>query len=204
MKIVVIGSSTGGPKALDVLFSKLPADFPAPVMVAQHLTREFTASLAKRLDSAGPLTVSEAEEGQVVERGQGYVIPGDQHFFFTRRQGQQAQSLAKPGGQASPDIRIHLLPAKELPKPSIDMGFTSCAEHFGPQTIGVILSGMGEDGLIGANAIKQLGGKILVQDEPTSVVFGMGRRVVEAGLADEVLPLEKIAGRLVELIQNEK
>jgi len=181
-KIVVIGSSTGGPRALAELFSQLPANFPAPVIVAQHLTSQLTTSLAARLDRVSPLPVTEVRDNEQIMPGHAYVIPGDFHFFFT------------------PGPRIHLLAAKKLPKPSIDMGLVSCAEHFGPRTIGVILSGMGDDGLVGAKAVKQLGGKILIQDEPTSVIFGMGARVKEAGLADEVLPLEKIAKRLVELV----
>lgn len=181
MKIVVIGSSTGGPSALAEIFSQLPVDFPAPVIVAQHLTSQMTASLAQRLDRISPLSVAEVKSDEQIVPKHAYVVPGDFHFFFTL------------------GPRIHLLAAKRLPKPSIDMGLVSCAEHFGSKTIGVILSGMGDDGVIGAKTVKQLGGKILVQDEPTSVIFGMGARVVEAGLADEVLPLEKIPKRLVEL-----
>lgn len=182
-KIVVIGSSTGGPKALEVLFSKLPAGFPTPILVAQHLTAQFTASLAARLDRASPVSVTEAKNNQLIESGHAYVIPGDSHFFLT-----------------SPGPRIFLLPARELPKPSIDMGLVSATEQFGKGTIGVILSGMGDDGVRGARVVKQFGGKILAQDEPSSIIFGMAARVQEAGLVDEVLPLEKIAGRLVELI----
>lgn len=191
-KIVVIGSSTGGPSALHVVFSMLPQNFPVPILVAQHLTASFSLSLSRRLNRISNMQVSIITNKQKIESGHAYVIPGDQHFFLTH---------STSSGQLPPEYRIHLIPALELPKPSIDMGFTSVAEHFGPGTIGVILSGMGNDGVIGSRAVKQLGGKVIIQDEETSVIFGMAARVQEAGLADEVLPLQKVAGRLTKLVQ---
>jgi two-component system, chemotaxis family, protein-glutamate methylesterase/glutaminase len=181
-KIVVIGSSTGGPKALETIFTNLSQDFTAPILIAQHLTKPFTSALAKRLTKAGSLLVYEVEDHQILESGYAYVIPGDSHFFLT-----------------APGPRISLIPALELPKPSVDMGLVSAAEHYGPGTIGVILTGMGDDGVQGARAVKQLGGKILVQDEASSTVYSMPKAVQIAGFADEVLPLGKIAKRLVEL-----
>jgi two-component system, chemotaxis family, protein-glutamate methylesterase/glutaminase len=182
-RVVVIGSSTGGPAELEDLFKQLPADFPASIMVAQHLPSPFTLTLAERLNDMSHMRVSEAKNNQIIENGYGYVIPGNRHFFLY-----------------SPGPRIALLSSEDTQKPSVDMGFTSVAEHFGPGTIGVILTGMGEDGVIGAKAVKQLGGKILVQDEKTSLIFGMPKKVIESGFFDEILPLNRIAARLVELV----
>jgi two-component system, chemotaxis family, protein-glutamate methylesterase/glutaminase len=182
-KIVVIGSSTGGPKALETIFRKLPESIPAPILVAQHLTKPFTAVLAQRLDKISPVKVSESHDKQLIEAGRAYVIPGDSHFFL-----------------CSPGPHIFLLKAKQFPIPSVNMGFVSVAEHYGPSTIGVILTGMGDDGVEGAKAVKQLGGKVLVQDEESSTVYSMPKAVQIAGFADEVLPLEKIAKRLSELV----
>ncbi|MBI4811964.1 chemotaxis protein CheB [Candidatus Falkowbacteria bacterium] len=181
-KVIVIGSSTGGPSALEDLFKQLPSDLPVPVLIAQHLTGCFSKSLAERLDCLNCLRVTVAKNNELIEPAYAYIIPGDSHFFLY-----------------APGPRIALLPAEDLLRPSVDMGFTSVAEHFGPGTIGVILSGMGEDGVIGAKAVKQLGGEILVQDEATSVVFGMPKRVIESGFFDEIVPLPKIAARLVAL-----
>lgn len=182
-KVIVIGSSTGGPSALEDLFKQLPAGLPVPILIAQHLARPFTKTLAERLNRLNTIRVTEAKNNEIIEPAHAYIIPGDSHFFLY-----------------APGPRIALLLAEDLPKPSVDMGFTSVAEHYGPGTIGVVLSGMGEDGVIGAKAVKQLGGKILVQDEATSVVFGMPKRVIESGFFDEIVPLPRIAARLVELV----
>ena len=184
-RVIVIGSSTGGPSALADLFKQLPVDLPVPVLIAQHLTRPFTKTLAEQLNRLNTLMVTEAKNNEIIESSHAYIIPGDSHFFIS-----------------DPGHRITLLPTEDLQKPSVDMGFTSVAEHFGPGTIGVILSGMGEDGVIGAKAVKQLGGKILVQDEATSVIFGMPKRVIESGFFDEIVPLSKIAARLVALVSS--
>lgn len=181
--IIVIGSSTGGPSALEDLFKQLPADLPAPVLIAQHLPFFFTQTLVKQLSCLNCLNITTVKNNEIIKPAHAYIIPGNSHFF-----------LSDPGPY------ITLLPTEDLQKPSVDMGFTSVAEHFGPGTIGVVLTGMGKDGVIGAKAIKQLGGKVLVQDESTSVIFGMPKKVIEAGFADEVLPLDKIARRLVELV----
>ena len=184
-KVIVIGSSTGGPSALEDLFKQLPADLPIPVLIAQHLTSYFAKSLAEQLDCLNCLKVTVAINNEMIKPAHAYIIPGNSHFF-----------LSDPGP------RITLLATDDLQKPSVDMGFTSVAEHFGPGTIGVVLSGMGEDGVIGAKAVKQLGGRILVQDEATSVVFGMPKKVIESGFFDEIVPLPKIAARLVALARG--
>jgi two-component system, chemotaxis family, protein-glutamate methylesterase/glutaminase len=186
-RIVVIGSSTGGPTALESIFTNLPLDFSVPIIVAQHLTKPFTKELAERLQSICPDTilVQEAKNGQAVDSQNAYIIPGDSHFFIT-----------------DPLHKLTLIPADDLPKPSVDMGFTSVAEHYGQGTVAVVLSGFGSDGVIGAKAVKQVFGRVLVQDEMTSTIYGMPKAVSDAGLADEVLPLNKIVPRLVELVTN--
>ncbi|TSC58049.1 MAG: two-component system, chemotaxis family, response regulator CheB [Candidatus Peregrinibacteria bacterium Greene0416_19] len=184
-RAIVIGSSTGGPSALEELFKQLPADLPVPVLIAQHLTGPATVTLVERLNHINTLRVCAAHNNDILEPAHAYVIPGDSHCFLT-----------------APGPRIALLPADDLPKPSVDMGFTSVAEHFGPDTVGVILSGMGSDGTIGAKAVKQLGGVILVQDEATSAIFGMPKRVIESGFFDEIVPLHRIAARLIALTSH--
>ena len=193
MKAIVIGASSGGPKALEKVLKALPGSLPAVIIIAQHLPSQFTGQMAESLKNIVPIPVSQIENGEVLKPSHIYIIPGNFHFFIT----EGYSSLI-----TSPDYKAHLLTATGLEHPSIDMGFTSIAEHFGPDTIGVVLTGMGEDGVIGAKAIKQLGGKVIVQDEKTSAIFGMPRAVQIAGFADEVLPLEGIAGRLVELVQS--
>ncbi|MFA5993571.1 MAG: CheB methylesterase domain-containing protein [Parcubacteria group bacterium] len=179
MKVIVVGSSSGGPKALEDLLSGLSPDLRAAVIVIQHLPLTFTISLAKRLNKLTKLPLTHMTDREVIKTNHIYIVPGDKHFFIT-----------------SPSNESRLIDAHGLTHPSINMGFTSVAECFGPDTIGVILTGMGDDGTIGAKAIKQVSGRVIAQDEASSVVFGMPRAVQIAGFADEVLPLDKIAHRL--------
>lgn len=184
-KVVVIGSSTGGPSVLERLLSKLPEKVNVPVIVIQHMPGTFTRSLAERLDKICPLTVSQAREGEMIEKDHVYVIPGDFHFFFE-----------KPGP------RVRLLYKDKGLSPSVDMGMVSAVDHYGPGVIGVILSGMGRDGSIGAKAIKQIGGLVLAESKESATIYGMSREVIEAGLADEVLPIDKIPSKIIELLKK--
>jgi len=186
MKAVVIGASTGGPKMLNHLLTQLPAKLPAVVIVVQHIPKRFSLAIAKRLEQKTSMTFTQMTQGDRLLPGHIYIVPGDSHFFLSQ-----------------PWLEVYLLPAQLTSNhPSIDMAFTSVAEAFGPNTIGVVLSGMGKDGVLGSKAIKQLGGHVIVQDEESSVVFGMPKAVNEAGYADEVLPVEKISSRIVELVQS--
>jgi two-component system, chemotaxis family, protein-glutamate methylesterase/glutaminase len=182
MKAIVIGASTGGPQAVEAILSGFTPDLDAVVIVLQHLPLKFTKSMVSRLASIIRIPIFHAEIGATLLPGNAYVVPGNTHFFLV-----------------SPGYRVFLLESHEIVQPSIDMGFTSVAEHFGPSTIGVVLTGMGDDGVLGSKAIKQVGGSVLVQDEATSAVYGMPFAVKLAGYADEVLPLDKISGRLMEL-----
>ena len=183
-QIVLIGSSSGGPRALDEVITKLPANFPAPVIVFQHLPVRFTASLAKRLNTNSQIAVAQAGHEEFLEAERVYIVPGDRHL-----------TLHGP----APELRIHLIESHETESPSIDIGFTSVAEHYGPGTIAVVLTGMGDDGTIGAKAVRQVGGRVLAQDEQTSAVYGMPQAVKDAGYADEIVPLQDVVPRLIQL-----
>lgn len=178
--IVVVGSSTGGPSALAELFSRLRRDFPAPIVVVQHMPAGFTASLAARLDTLSALDVKEAEEGVVPERGGAWVAPGGYHLLF----------------DADGRMRLSSDPPHLGVRPAADLTMESAAEVWGSGVIGLVLTGMGMDGARGARRIKQRGGVVLAQDEETSVVYGMPRAVVEMGFADEVAPIQEMAFRL--------
>ncbi len=179
---IVIGASSGGPIVLDQLLSLLPTNINALVVVIQHLPIEFTARMAERIDKKVEISVSQMEEGQVLQNSHAYIVPGDRHFFLLS------------------NLTVRLITSHSLNSPSIDMGFTSVAEQFGDKTIGVVLTGMGEDGSLGCKAIKQLGGKVIVQDEESSAVFGMPKSVQISGFADEVLDPPSIGKRLIELV----
>ncbi len=186
-QIVAIGSSTGGPGALLDVFSKLPANTAAGYLVAQHMPDKFTRTFAERLDRRGAVRVTEAQDGDVLLRRTGFVCPG-----------RQCMELI-PG--IGPDLRLKVGPARASDRyvPSVDRLLASVAKVVGPRAIAVVLTGMGDDGLIGARAIKEAGGIVLAESADTAVVYGMPGSVVGAGLADHVLPLGQIAEFLAAL-----
>jgi two-component system chemotaxis response regulator CheB len=175
--LVVIASSTGGPRALGELIPQLPAQLGAGGLLVQHMPPGFTASLATRLDGASALSVREARTGDVLEPGALLVAPGGSHL------------------RLSDDRRLRL--ADDAPegglKPRADFTIADAARLFGRRVLLVVLTGMGKDGLEGAVAVKQAGGRVLVEAESTCTVYGMPRAVAEAGLADAVLPLDQLA-----------
>ncbi len=180
---IVIGSSTGGPSALEHVIGRLPADIGLPIFVVQHISKEFAGSLAEHLDRSGPLKVVEATRGMKPEAGVVYVAPGHRHMVLNREHGQ---------------VVIHFdgrAPVNSC-RPSVDVLFESSAPVYGPHQIGLILTGMGQDGLDGCRALGKRGAPILIQDEATSVIWGMPGAVARAGLSDEVLPLDEISERL--------
>ncbi len=186
---VAIGVSTGGPKALAEVIPKLPAHFPAPILIVQHMPPLFTAQLASRLDQISPLKVVEASEGNPVVAGKVYVAPGDKHMEVTTRGGVKV-------------IHLHKGPPENSCRPAVDVLFRSVAKVFGAKSVGVVMTGMGHDGLAGAKSMKEKGAVIVAQDESTSVVYGMPRAVVEAGLADYVLPLGEIPNFLQKIFMQ--
>lgn len=186
MKAIVIGASSGGPSTLEYILSKLPKDLDAYIVIVQHLPKKFTGSMAKRFDENFELHIKELENGEALQKSTAYIVPGGHHFFLVQ-----------------PSMQAVLIDAEDSNVPSIDMGFTSVAEHFGPDTTGIILTGMGSDGVLGTKAIKQLGGHVIAQDETTSLVYGMPFEVKLAGFADEILPLKKIPERIIEIAKND-
>jgi two-component system chemotaxis response regulator CheB len=193
VEIVVIGVSTGGPSALEVMLPKLAEDFPVPVMIVQHMPKLFTGELAGRLDRICALRVREAYEGAEVLPGTIWLAPGDAHMEVV----QTAIGHAPPGGRVH-IARVHLHQQRSLNhcKPSVDYLFCSAAKLYGAGTLALVMTGMGSDGLNGARCVHEAGGVVLTQNAATSAVWGMPGRVFEAGLAREPLPLTALAGEL--------
>jgi two-component system chemotaxis response regulator CheB len=182
-EVVVIGSSTGGPQALATVLSRIPADFPVPIVVVQHMPPVFTHHLATRLNQVSALSVHEASGGETLQPGQVLIAPGNYHLEL-QRQGIAVKTIVQQG------------PPENSCRPAVDVLFRSAAQVFGPQCLGVVLTGMGHDGLRGAEHIVHVDGTVIAQDEASSVVWGMPRAVAEAGLARHVLPLALISNEL--------
>lgn len=176
-RIVAVGVSTGGPQALVRLLPRLPANFPCPILLVQHMPPMFTASLAEDLNRRCSLTVSEGRDGQVVRRGEVIIAPGGKHMRVVRRDKEHIIQITDDA------------PERNC-KPSVDYLFRSVADAYGPASLGVVLTGMGDDGALGAAALKEKGGQIITQDEASCVVYGMPKAVYDAGLADEVASLD--------------
>lgn len=187
VEILVIGVSTGGPNALAELMPTLPKNLPVPVVIVQHMPPLFTRLLADRLDTRSELTIREAHEGAVLAPGEAWVAPGDFHVELVRE---------------GMKVKIHL--QQEAPenscRPAVDVLFRSAAKVYGGACLATVLTGMGQDGLRGCEHIAERGGQIVVQDEASSVVWGMPGFVAKAGLAEKVLPLAGIGPELVSRI----
>jgi two-component system, chemotaxis family, protein-glutamate methylesterase/glutaminase len=179
-KLVVIACSTGGPKALGDLIPRLPSPLGAGTLIVQHMPPGFTASLAARLDAASPLNVREAGGGETLQPGVALLAPGGAHLRLDGQRHAQLSDDAPVGGL----------------RPRADFTIEDAAKLYGPRTLLVVLTGMGRDGLEGAKAVRAAGGRILVEAESTCTVYGMPRAVAEAGLADEILPLDELAGAI--------
>lgn len=177
---VVIGVSTGGPTALSALWRDLPRSLSVPVFIVQHMPAAFTPQFAKQLDAIGTVPVVEAQAGMRAEPGHGYLAPGGLHMTVSH------QGLATL-------IALNDGPPENSCRPAVDVLFRSAAATFGGRTLAVILTGIGYDGLLGTRDIVAAGGHAIAQDQATSVVWGMPGSVAEAGLADLVLPLDRIA-----------
>jgi two-component system chemotaxis response regulator CheB len=180
--LVVIGSSTGGPRALMQVIPFLPADIPAAILVVQHMPAVFTRSLAERIAQSSQIEVMEAREGSTITRGQALIAPGDFHMVIN-----DIYNICL--NQEPPNLGV---------RPSVDYTMKSAANIFGPSVLGIILTGMGTDGTKGASAIKAEGGRIFAQDEATSAVYGMPQSVAKAGYVDKVYPIQQIAQKITE------
>jgi two-component system chemotaxis response regulator CheB len=189
-KVVAIGASTGGPRALEIIFAALPHDLPASFIIVQHLPAEFSASFARRLDAAKGPRVVVACEGDRVERGVAYLAPGNRHIQLGWK------------GAASLVIRLDDSKPVNFVRPSVDVLFRSAAESLRENLMAVILTGMGVDGTGGAMVVKASGGRVVAQDEHSSVAYAMPKSAIDAGLVDQILPLEKIAEEIVRFLQE--
>jgi two-component system chemotaxis response regulator CheB len=182
--IIAIGVSTGGPEALAKLLPALPEGFPLPVVVAQHMPPIFTALLAKRLTVKCSLPVLECKPGALLEPGCVWIAPGDYHMVVKEEEG-------------GIHLRTNQGARENFCRPSVDVLFRSVAEAFGAKSLGVILTGMGQDGLKGCEALCAQNAPVIVQDEATSVVWGMPGFVARAGLAEKILPLDEIGDEII-------
>lgn len=186
--LVAIGVSTGGPQALRHVLAQLPADFPVPIAVVLHMPVGYTKLYADNLNTITAITVTEAAEGDVLRPGTVYIAPAGRHMILERA--------------SDESVRVHLdiRPMDTLHRPSVDVLFQSAAEVFGPRVLAVVMTGMGSDGLEGAAWIKAKGGYVFTESEESCVIYGMPRCVVEAGLSDRQVPLERLAPTIMEVV----
>ena len=187
-KLVAIGTSTGGPQALQQVITRLPGNLPCGVVVVQHMPAGFTKALADRLDTISQVSVKEAEDGDVIQPGHVYIAPGS-HHLRVKEEGSSRKIIL---GQ-DPPVGNH--------RPAVNVMYDSVA-GIGKNLVAVIMTGMGCDGCEGMKKIKAAGGYSIAQDEPTCVVYGMPKAVVDAGLADEIKPVENIAQAIVEAVKR--
>lgn len=183
-EVVVIGTSTGGPPALQAIIPRLPEGFPSAVLIVQHMPVGFTRSLAERLDSRSVLNVREAEDGEAVTPGSVLVAPAGRHMKV-RRRGKVAH------------VWLDDEPRSALHRPSIDVLMGSVARVYGKKVLGVVLTGMGSDGVEGLRAIREAGGRALAESEETCVIYGMPKAAVEAGVVDEIVRLDRVADEIM-------
>jgi two-component system chemotaxis response regulator CheB len=191
VEIVAIGCSTGGPNALAEIFAKLPSDLPAPIVIVQHMPPMFTRLLAERLTSQFAIPVAEGTTGAILQPGRAWIAPGDHHMI-----------VARDGPRTR--LALHQDPPENSCRPAVDVLFRSVAEAFGANALGVVLTGMGQDGLRGCQSLRSRGAQILAQDEASSVVWGMPGFVARAGLPDRILPLNLMADEIVSRVRAER
>jgi two-component system chemotaxis response regulator CheB len=182
--VIAVGCSTGGPDALTRVLTKLPAHLPVPVVVVQHMPPVFTAMFAERLNRLAAVDVVEATDGAALRPGTVYIAPGDRHLEVVRH-GTTTVS------------RLHAGPPENFCRPAVDVLFRSVAAVFGGAAIAVVLTGMGQDGARGCRPLQAAGAEIVVQDEASSVVWGMPGAVANAGLATAVLTLDQLSAHLI-------
>jgi two-component system chemotaxis response regulator CheB len=184
--ILSIGASTGGPPALQHILTSFPQDFPVPVVIAQHMPKLFTQSFAQRLNSLSQIEIKEAEDREPLRPGVALIAPGDVHM-----------GLKKNGK----DVTVEFVKdTKYIYRPSVDLLMLSTAQIYDSSAIGVILTGMGNDGLVGLKELKRKNGLVIAQDEETCVVYGMPKAVVNANIADAVLPIDKISEEIIRVL----
>ena len=186
-QVVVIGTSTGGPPALQAIIPRLPEALPCPVLVVQHMPVGFTKSLAERLDARSVVPVREATDGELVTRGSVLIAPAGRHMKI-RRRGQETR------------VWLDDEPRSALHRPSVDVLMASVAKGYGEHALGVVLTGMGSDGVEGLRAIRAAGGMTLAESEESCVIYGMPKAAVEAGVVDRSVPLPRVADEILSAV----
>ena len=186
--VVAIGVSTGGPNALNELVPQFPADFPVPIVIVQHMPPVFTKLLAERLEAKAQIKVEEGAPGRALEAAHAFIAPGNFHMTVHREEGVVR-------------IQTNQQPPENSCRPAADVLFRSVAETYGGGVLGVVMTGMGQDGLRGSERIREAGGHVFAQDEATSVVWGMPGFVASAGLAEKILPLEHLGPEIVRKVR---
>ena len=186
--LVVIGVSTGGPQGLKSVIPRLPADFPVPVLIVLHMPVGYTETYAKRLDEASALTVTEAHDGDLLRPGAVFVAPAGRHLMLAR------------DSNGTVRTRLSVSPLDTPHRPSVDVLFQSAADVYGDRVLAVVMTGMGDDGRQGAAWVKARGGSVLTESEETCVVYGMPRAVVDAGLSDASVRLDRLTEAIVERV----
>jgi two-component system chemotaxis response regulator CheB len=186
--VVAIGTSTGGPRALQEIITVLPKDFPVPIVIAQHMPPNFTGPFAERLNQLSKIEVKEAQEGDQLKPGLALLAPGRGHMKVVKKRTLESVVTISENREAF------------AYRPSVDALILSIAECYPGRALGVILTGMGNDGLKGLTELKRNGGRVFAQNEQTCVVYGMPKAVVDAGLADKVLSLEEMAGEIINAV----
>ncbi len=189
-KIVAIGCSTGGPNALKEMFANFSIDLSAAYVIVQHMPKAFTTLFAGRLNNISKLNVKEAEDGDILYSGWGYLAPGDSHIRIINKGGIPIIRLSQIEGKVSGHM------------PSIDVMFDSLSKSFAHKTVAVIMTGMGRDGADGITKIKHNGGLTIAQDEETSVIYGMNKEAVKTGCIDKIVPLYKMVEKINEFIKR--
>lgn len=184
IQIVAVGISTGGPKALAELIPCLPGELRVPVVIVQHMPSEFTAALAESLDQKSALTVVEAGNGMELRRGMVFIAPGGRQMKIVQDSGKYR-------------LEINDDPPENHCQPSVDYLFRSVSRVYGKHALGVIMTGMGSDGVLGLRLMKRLGARVIAQDRKTCVVFGMPGEAIHAGVVDHIIPLNQIAAEIV-------
>jgi len=190
--VLAIGVSTGGPAALDILLPELPASFPLPVLIVQHMPELFTRQLAERLNSRCSLQVREGAEGEPVHAGAIYIARGNWHM----------EVLSGARGSQPATLHLNQGPPENHCRPAVDVLFRSAAGVYGAGVLAVVLTGMGSDGMLGARIIREQGGSVLAQDQASSTVWGMPGAVCAAGLAHKVLPLNAMGDEILRLVSR--
>ncbi|MCC7202968.1 MAG: chemotaxis response regulator protein-glutamate methylesterase [Nitrospirae bacterium] len=187
INIVIIGSSTGGPKSLQDVLPRLPGNFPAGIIVVQHMLPLFTASFAERMGELCHIGVREAKDGDIIKPGLALIAKGGSHLTVER-------------GRAG-DVHIRLTnEPKMIHMPSVDVAMESVAKTYSGHALGVIMTGMGQDGCEGLKMIKKMNGKVIAQDEESSIIFGMPKAAIDSGVVDKIVPLGKIADEIINML----